>query len=534
MNSKNDSAETRPWAEDVADEVISRNKKEFVCEGMWTPSGYFHIGNARPEIFTPYAVKKAIQDRGFKVRQNLIIDDFDAVRKIPEDLGIAKKDFEKYLGYPCATAPSPIPGYKTWGDAFISEVRRSIGEFGVELNIISAHETYQQGKFNDLIVFTLENAKEIVKVWKDVSGTDKNEEEFVPIQLVCEKCKRIYYTKITKWDGKKVSYECKCGHRGSVSPLNGNAKLHWRVHWVAHWILHEVDFESGGKDHFSKGGSVDVGRALMEKVFKKTPPVQVPTEFIQMAGQKMSGSKGNVISLAKWLSVASPELFRFMNFSYRPNTAIEFSLSDHSFILLNDRYDTAERIYYGVETDVDDAKIQKQKRLYEMAQIQKPNQRCLQVQYPFLASIAQLFDQNTQLENALTVFHQTGHLPGDLNKTEKEIIRKKLFLARNWALAFAPEQYKISFLPNPLALSATPNQKKTLQEIAATLPTTKTVDEIQQMIYETSRKNSEQPKDVFKLIYQSTIGKDAGPKVGQLAIAFGKEKFAKRLSEISQ
>src|SRR3989338_4149813 len=76
------------WSEKVAGEVLKRERNEFVVEGMWTPSGFFHIGNARSEVFTPYSVKRALLDEGKKVRQNFIIDDFDAVRKIPKPLGV--------------------------------------------------------------------------------------------------------------------------------------------------------------------------------------------------------------------------------------------------------------------------------------------------------------------------------------------------------------------------------------------------------------------------------------------------------------
>ena len=82
------------WADKVVDDIIKRKKKEYVCEGMWTPSGFFHIGNARSEIFTPYAVYKTLKDRGLKVRQNFILDDFDGLRKIPSGLGIKEEDYE--------------------------------------------------------------------------------------------------------------------------------------------------------------------------------------------------------------------------------------------------------------------------------------------------------------------------------------------------------------------------------------------------------------------------------------------------------
>ena len=102
---KKEDVEVTSWADNVAEEVAKRKRKVYVFEGMWTPSGFFHIGNARPEIFTPYAVKRALTSKGLKARQNLILDDFDAVRKIPQDLDL-KLPHDQFIGFPCATAPA--------------------------------------------------------------------------------------------------------------------------------------------------------------------------------------------------------------------------------------------------------------------------------------------------------------------------------------------------------------------------------------------------------------------------------------------
>ena len=159
-----ESEEIELWSEKVADDVIARHKEPYVVEGMWTPSGFFHIGNARPEVFTPYAVRRAIEDKGKKVSQNFILDDFDAVRKIPQGLGIKPEDEKKYIGFPCATAPSPIPGFKTWAEAFVSQLKKFAPNFGLDLNFISAYDTYNKGKLNDLILLTLDQSEEIAKV----------------------------------------------------------------------------------------------------------------------------------------------------------------------------------------------------------------------------------------------------------------------------------------------------------------------------------------------------------------------------------
>ena len=71
--------------------------------------------------------------------------------------------------------------------------------------------------------------------------------------------------------------------------------------------------------------------------------------------------------MKEWIKVAKPEIFRFMNLSYRPSSTIELSLSDNSFLLLIDRYEQAERAYYGKEELRNEKLTEEAKRDYEKA-----------------------------------------------------------------------------------------------------------------------------------------------------------------------
>lgn len=528
-------AEVTSWADRVAEQVMARKKKEFVFEGMWTPSGFFHIGNARPEIFTPYSVKKAMEDKGFKCRQNFIIDDFDAVRKIPLGLNIKEEDKGKYIGFPCATAPSPLPGFKTWADCFVSQVKKFIPYFGVELNFISAFETYKKGKMNDLIKQSLEHSREIVQIWNEVAGTEKPL-DFVPLQVLCEKCKKIYFTKVTGWNKEKelVSYECQCGHKGEVSPYNGQAKLHWRVHWASHWILNKVDFESAGKDHFSKGGSVDVGQAMLRRVFKVEPPIQIPTEFIQIGGAKMAGSVGNVINLEEWLKVALPEMFRFLNFSYKPNSVIEFSFTTNSFILLNERFERAERIFYGLEKAENEKIQQKIKRAYALSLIKPKAKRLVQVPFAYCVQLVQLMPPEKEFNKILEKLKETKHVPEDISAAEKTALKEKLFRAQHWVKTYAPKEFKLRFLEEltpEIKAKLTPEIKKVFQKIVEALPEKKTPEEVQQLVFDSAKAVGLPARKAFQGVYLVLFGEPYGPKVSSLVALFGQEKIRERLKQ---
>lgn len=524
------------WADAAADVLLQRNKKSYVCEGMWSPSGYFHIGNARTEIFTPYAVHHALENRGYKSIQNFIIDDFDDIKKIPAGLDVKESEKEEYLGIPCVLAPSPISGYKTWADAFVSQVKEFIEDFDVNLNISSAYEYYKTGKFNDLIIHSLNNAKKITEVWNKVAGTEKPK-SFLPVKILCPDCGKNAFTEALEWDGKKVIYKCKCGSEGSIVPLNGNAKLHWRVHWSAFWVYNKVDFESAGKDHFSKGGSVDVSQAFMREIFNIPGPYQLPTEFIQVKGAKMAGSVGNVINLEEWLKVAQPETFRFLNFSYKPNKAINFSLKDNSFVLLMERFERAERIYYNLEEDRSEKLNNKIKREYELSVSGKISKEApIQIAYQFATFLSQIHNPETQLPETIILLKEMGHLPEkELTKSQKGKLQKKLIRAKYWVENYAPEEFRITFtdsVSDDIKNEISKTEKKALSEISSNLQNKSTEDELKQTIFDSAKANEIQPKRMFQLLYLLLIGKSQGPKVGTLILALGKEKCIARLKEV--
>ncbi|MFH0832535.1 MAG: lysine--tRNA ligase, partial [Candidatus Aenigmatarchaeota archaeon] len=358
------------WPDKIAGELSG---KKHVVHGMWTPSGYFHIGNSRTELFIPGLVHKALLDKGLKSTQNLLVDDFDDFDKVPS--GFDKDKFAEFLGKPLVNVPSPVSGYDSWSEYFKEDMASAIDKFDLSPNIISSYNAYKKGVYNDAIKIVLDKARSVRDVWVRITKSEKPV-DWLPIIIVCENCGKSATTVGTGWDGKKLKYACSndrdycksCGYEGEVEPKDGKAKLPWRIHWSACWYIYGTTFESAGKDHFTKGGSVDTSRAFCKEIFGKEPPTQVPAEFIQLGKEKISGSRGNVITMHDWLNIAEPELLRFLMLSYQPNTVIDFDLKSNKLFLLADRYDRVERIYFGEKID-DKKKESQAKREYELSQI---------------------------------------------------------------------------------------------------------------------------------------------------------------------
>jgi len=520
--------QTFGWADKIAQELLKRNKETYVFHGMWTPSGFFHIGNARSEVFTPYAAKHALESYNKKCIQNFIIDDFDVIRKIPLGLNIAEKDYEEYLGYPCALAKSPLPGFKTWAEAFVSNVKEFLPKYGIKVNYISAYETYKAGIFNYAIKISLDNAKKIVEIWNKIANANKPE-SFLPIQVLCPKCKKLT-TEAKEWlaDAEEVSFVCKnpnCKYEGVISPYNGNAKLHWRVHWAAHWHYYKVDFESGGKDHFAAGGSVETSRIIQKEIYGSEPPLGFAYEWISIKGQgEFASSLGRVVTLKEMLEIYTPEVIRYLFASTRPKVCFNISF-DLDVLKIYEDFDKCERIYFGEEKTGEKEKA-KQSRIYELSCISKiPKKMPYQPGFRHLTTILQIKGLN--IEKAIGFFEKELK-----DEFDKERLKERAVCAKNWLEKYAPEEFRFA-VQDKVKVKLGAKEKKVLKLLGKRLEEREWgAEDLHEEIYILCKNNDLEVRDFFKAAYKVLINKEKGPRLASFILEIGRKKVASLLEKI--
>jgi lysyl-tRNA synthetase, class I len=526
------------WIDKTVD-VLLEKKKKHVIDGMWTPSGFFHIGNSRAEILIPGFIYQKLKERGIKAEHNFIVDDFDDFDKIPKGLDIKTNEFEQYLGKPLINVPSPVSGFGSWADYFSSSVLPYLKQFGLNPEIKSSYAAYQKGLYDDIIRTVLDKAEDIRKIWKEITNSDKPK-GWLPVMIVCENCGRSSTTKALSWDGTDVEYSCNqdreyasaCKHRGKVKPIKGNAKLPWRLHWPATWKIYGTTFETGGKDHFAAGSSVETGREFCKKIFDCEAPYQTPTEFLLVDDAKLSGSSGNVISLKDWLGFAEPELLRFMMASYRPQTVINFDLHSNKFFLLADRYEEAERSYFnflegnGKNPEKRDKQLNE---LYKISQIREIAAKMpVQLNYSNAAIAVQTFPDKS-LKELAEVLHAKGWIHRKtLNSYDKERVLKRLELAREWLDKYAPEDLKFIVQDKvPLGLELNPKEREAMHLIAKKLRGQEwDQHSLYQEFYNICKQIEIKNTDLFKIAYKTLLNKERGPKLAPFILALGKEKVA--------
>ena len=545
------------WADQIAEEVIERVEKDpelkkqvkktgyFVYDEK-TPSGIIHIGSGRGWVIHD-AIAKALREKGNKARFVLSSDDMDPLDKPSKELN--KEDNEKYMGVPFRYIPSPIKGYKNFGDYYFKQCTDLFPDFGIDAEFESTGEEYEKGTFNKTIKTALDNADKIQKIYSDLYGEDVAAASKLPFNVKCSKCNRIATTLALEWDKKKeeIYFECSdkvvewakgCGYKGWISPYNGNGKFPWKVEWAAKWPSKGVIIETAGKDHFTKGGSRTIACRISVDVFNYPPPYPSKGyykgkgyEFFTVGGKKMSTSKGRGIGFAESINYAPAMMLRFLLVRTRPNAVIDFDpYGTNDLILLYERYDRAERVYFGKE-DLGEKENIKQKRIYELSHIGKISKQIPpQISLVHAATLVQIFDNK---EDIIKNLKQTEHIEKGTTKEGIDYVKNRIDFAERWVKEFADEQYRFELQKKVPNVKLEKKQIQALKIIAKKLKEKNWNEKtLYDEFYNIARDEAKiEPKELFTAAYLVLLNKENGPKLAPFLLA-AKEKAIKLFDSV--
>jgi lysyl-tRNA synthetase class 1 len=502
------------WADKVAKDIIDAGRYQpFWVDDMFTPSGYAHVGSLRGPLVHDM-VYKALVDAGAETKWTYIMNDFDPIDGLPDEL---MEKSGKDLGAPLRMAPSPFEGYASFADYFAKDFQKALRNLGVEADFLSSWDMYHEGKFNEVIKEALDNSEKIQDIYQKVSGSKKREKGWLPLQVICQNCGKLGTTRVHDWDGETVAYTCEpemvkwakgCGYQGRISPFDGNGKLPWKVDWPAHWKVLGVTIEGAGKDHSSAGGSRDIAKALCKEVFHIPNPFNIPYEFFLIGGKKMSSSKGLGLKARELTDLLPPNVGRFLFTRTDYKRAIEFDpVGTMAIPTLFDEYQKAAGAYYN-SGDKDLA------RSFELAQtfgIEKPPS----IRFSVLAQWVQMPNMQDEIKNQ------------GLSEWAK--------YARIWIENYAPESEKFTVqkaLPEAVN-DLTAEQKAYLGKLIALLEKSATADELQAVLYNTAKDSGLSAKEAFAAIYTAILGKNHGPKAAALILSLDADFVKERFFEIS-
>jgi lysyl-tRNA synthetase class 1 len=314
-----------------------------------------------------------------------------------------------------------------------------------------------------------------------------------------------------------VTWASGCGATGRIAPFGGTAKLPWNLEWAAQWSLFGVTIEPCGKDLATAGGSRDRSDAIAREVFDREPPLNLPYEFLNIGGRKMSTSKGRGASAHRMAEGLTPEALRLLFLRPRPNQAIEFDPEGTDAIpRVFDELDrlaaaVAGRPYRG-ELPSDPGSL--------FAYVLLPGAVAAEAAAAYRPAFAHLalLAQIPGVDIAARVAEEKG---APLTAAEELTLAERLSAARAWLDAYAPESAIVRVRRDGLPPEATAldgDQRAFLGGLAAAAAAEQPQggDAWQALLFRVSQEGGLPAGRAFGAVYLAVLGRPNGPRAGWL------------------
>ena len=521
-----------------ADELAARVSGPQVINDSKTPSGTVHVGSLRGPVILD-VITRALRAAGHETTLLYGVDDLDAM---DAQALLTPDAVERYMGVPLAHIPDQD------GDGHASYARHHAQTFIDLFADLGVHpdryywmsDIYPTGAMDVFVRTALERAHVVRDLYRRVSRV-QHPETWHPVLVICERCGKVGTTIVTKWDGARVFYECRpdlvtwahgCGMSGWVSPFGGRAKLPWNLEWAAQWSLFGVTIEPCGKDLATAGGSRDRSDAIAREVFEREPPLNVPYEFLNIGGRKMSTSKGRGAAAHRIVEVLPAEQLRTLFIRPRPNQAIEFDPEGTDAIpRLFDEFDrlgdaTAGRPVKG-ELPPGYAAVFR----YALRDAEADVAAEAASFRPNFAHIAFL----TQVPGADIPAQMAAEKGSSLTSRERALLDERQAAAHAWLANYAPERARMAVrdeLPAEAAVLDA-EQRAFLAAMAAATEAapSRPGDAWQAAIFALAADRGLPPGRAFAAIYLAFLGRTNGPRAGWLLAGLDSGFVARRLHE---
>jgi len=525
---------------DWADELAARVSGPQVINDSKTPSGTVHVGSLRGPVLLDVIVR-ALRANGIPTTYLYGVDDMD-----PMDAQalLTPDAVESAMGRPLAHIPDQEPdGHASYARHHAEVFTDIFARLGIHPDrYYWMSEIYPTGELDKYIRLALDKADVVRDIYRRVANV-RHPETWHPIGVVCESCGKVGTTIVTKWDGERVFYECRpnlvtwakgCGHSGWVSPFGGRAKLPWNLEWAAQWSYFGVTIEPNGKDLSTKGGSRDRSDAIAREVFEREPPLNVPYEFLNIGGQKMSTSKGRGAAAHRIADVLPPEQLRFLFIRLRPNQVIEFDPAGTDAVpRVFDDFDkfaaaTAGKDVHG-ELPAGHEQIFRYSLLSPGADI-AAEASAFRPSFAHLALLLQV--PGVDIEERLVA--EKGE---PLTDREREILAERAAAARAWLEEYAPESARLVVRREGLPAEAAElddAQRRFLGALAdaADEPGAAATGETWQgLIFLAAKDKDVAARRAFEAIYRAFLGRPNGPRAGWLLASLESDFVRTRLRE---
>lgn len=513
------------WPFKEAEKILKKinnkvpEKGYILFETGYGPSGLPHIGTFG-EVTRTVMVMNALKIINPSIPMRLFVysDDMDGLRKVPENVP-NPESLQGEIGKPLTSIKDPYGQFESYAHYMNNKLKTFLNHFGFDYEFQSSTEHYKSGKYNEMMHKVIVNCDKILDVMRPSFQAERGA-TYHPMLPINPKTGKFIFDGVISCDAKNdtITFKDEDGQTQTISALNGNVKLQWKVDWAMRWAALGVDYEMHGKDLTP----TTILSTQICKILGAEPPVLYVYEmFTDENGQKISKSKGNGVSVDDWL---------------------EFGTLESIALFMYEHPERAKKLYLGTIPENVDKYLKYSKELKKIDEnssdddlIKHYNNHAFHIplkkrfvsedfhiDYSLILNLASVCNP----ENPKVLLDYIQRYQNSLTEDEKSIVDELIEKALNYYNRFVK--------PNKKFPEIDEDSKKKLEALKAEVlklyddDSKKEDSEIQQCVFDAAKKlgyDKSTMRDWFKFLYSNLFGQDSGPKFGSFINIYGWKNF---------
>ncbi len=515
----------RAWPFEEARKVLKRvgnktpDKGYVLFETGYGPSGLPHIGTFG-EVVRTSMVRHAFECLSdIPTRLFCFSDDMDGLRKVPDNIP-NRSMMTEYLGKPLTRIPDPFGDHESFGHHNNARLQQFLDNVGFDYEFQSSSDWYNSGRFDKALLKILEVYDQVMAIMLPSMGAER-QQTYSPFLPICPKTGQVLYVPVVErnLDAGTIVYQEEDGSKTEVPVTGGHCKLQWKPDWGMRWYALGVDYEMSGKDLID---SVKLASRITKAMGARPPETLTYELFLDEAGEKISKSKGNGLSVEEWLSYAPQESLSL--FMYQKPKAAKRLYFDVIPRMVDDYVSHVSRL----PEESDDKRLENP--AWHIHAGQTPNafndpsvSATRQLSFNMLLNLASVC--NTEDPAVLWGFI-SRYAPGA--DAQSAPVLDSLI---GYALAYYRDFVKPAKHYRPASEAEQAALEDLLGELAA-LPADSDGEAIQNRVYEVGKRHDyENLRDWFKALYEILLGQSQGPRIGSFFALYGLEESKKLITD---
>ena len=501
---------TMHWSEIIAKEVMEGKKPPYTIMSGITTSGPLHPGTLCEFMFAN-AVYNSMEKLAGGAKFLFVADILDAFDNVPEPFKKYEKELAPHLGKPLAHTPDPMGCHPSFADHFLSEATDAMERFGVHPEIMRADKTYSEGKYDKYAAEFSERKEEIKEIVQRSSMRESMPESWHPVMPICAQCGKVATTRVLSYENGEYEYSCDqdvkytkgCGYRGKAKLSEHKYKLLFRLDWPSRQDFMNVSAEGGSVDHHTRGGTLSTVSAVHREFFKSEPPVFYKFGLLKYKGKKYSKSKGIGHSMEELMELLPIPVLQYALLRPDIQEDKELVLEEKTLLPLISDFEHAASLDPDSELERADRKKAISFSLTGGKKWKAPLADIL-VNY---AIYKDWEETGKRLDDPEGIAYLSGYVSH--------------WISRGWI----PDKYIFE-----LEKGGIPSNQELVQKFSDALKEGMNEEEIHSLVFQVAKENGAEPKELFRGLYISLIGKEMGPRFGKFAAILGVGRVKELLS----